>query len=505
MLAELIAAPEMTPWMGLVGLFIAAALGALHAMSPGHGKTVVGAYLVGSRGTAKHAAFLGLTVTVTHTAGVFALGLVTLFASQYVVPERLFPVLGFVSGAIVVGIGLSLFASRLRAAVGGARYTHGDGHTHPGDDGEGHTHADGLRHTHGGREHTHLPPCADGGRVTWRNLLALGVSGGLLPCPSALVVLLSAIALHRVAYGLLLVFAFSLGLAATLTAVGLAFVFAGRLMKGRVNASGRIVRALPALSALVITCVGAAICYEALKQYGFDFGRVISGDGAVGKVSTASVLALGLVFGLKHALEADHLAAVWAVVSERKSILGSSLVGGLWGVGHTVTLLAAGVLVILLRVEIGKRTEMALEFCVALMLVGLGANAVRRLRRGTLHPHLHEGVPEPEPHTHHGFGLGLRPLFIGMVHGLAGSAALMLLVLSTIQSPLAGLAYILVFGIGSIGGMMAMSMLVGLPLHLTGVRFARASLALRGLAALFSLCFGLFMAYEIGFVDGLLL
>ncbi|MBV9928610.1 MAG: sulfite exporter TauE/SafE family protein [Acidobacteria bacterium] len=515
LLAELIKAQEITPWAALLGLLVAAALGAMHAMSPGHGKTVVGAYLVGTRGTARHAAFLGLTVTVTHTAGVFALGLVTLFASQYVLPERLFPVLSFVSGAIVVAIGLSLFARRLGAAFGGS---HAHEHHHGYDvDGHAHDHGDGHLHTHGGRAHTHLPPGADGGRVTWRSLLALGISGGLLPCPSALVVLLSAIALHRVAYGLLLVFAFSLGLAATLTAVGLAFVFAGRLMKGRVAASGRLVRVLPALSALVITCVGAAICYEALKQSGFDFARVGDG-GAAGAASTASVLALGLVFGLKHALEADHLAAVCAIVSERKSVLSSSLVGGLWGVGHTVSLLAAGVLVILLRVEIGKRTEMALEFCVALMLVALGANAVRRLRRGTLHwhahshgprshahPHLHEGAPESGPHTHHGFRMGARPLVVGMIHGLAGSAALMLLVLSTIKSPLAGLAYILVFGVGSVGGMMAMSLLVGLPFHFTGLRFARANLALRGLAGLFSLCFGLFMVYEIGFVDGLLL
>ena len=513
-LAELIAAPDLTPGLALLGLLVAVALGALHAMSPGHGKTVVGAYLVGSRGTARHAAFLGLTVTVTHTAGVFALGLVTLFASQYIVPERLFPVLGFLSGAIVVAIGLSLFARRLRAAVGDEAHTH----AHEHEDGHAHDEHGAVAHSHGGRMHTHTPPGADGGRVTWRSLLALGVSGGLLPCPSALVVLLSAIALHRVAYGLLLVVAFSVGLAATLMAVGLAFVFAGHMMKGRVRASGRLVRVLPALSALVITCVGAGICYEALKQYGFDFSIFKSG-GSAGTVSTVSILALGLVFGLKHALEADHLAAVCAIVSERKSIFSSSLVGGLWGVGHTISLLAAGVLVIVLRVEIGKRMEMALEFGVALMLVTLGANAVRKLVRGGklhlhahshgprlhAHPHLHEQTTETEPHTHHGFRFGARPLVVGMIHGLAGSAALMLLVLSTIKSPLAGFAYILVFGIGSVGGMMLMSMLVGLPFRFTGLRFARMNFALRGLAGLFSLAFGLFMVYEIGFVDGLLL
>ena len=122
--AELIAAPNLTPGVILIGLLIAFALGGMHAMSPGHGKTIVGAYLVGSRGTVKHAAFLGATVTITHTIGVFALGLITLFASRYVLPEKLFPVLSFVSGALVVAIGLSLFTRRLRVLLGVAAHDH---------------------------------------------------------------------------------------------------------------------------------------------------------------------------------------------------------------------------------------------------------------------------------------------------------------------------------------------------------------------------------------------
>ena len=128
-LTELISVPTLTPLVALFGLLFAMVLGGLHAMSPGHGKTIVGAYLVGSRGTAKHAAFLGLTVTITHTLGVFALGLITLFASQYILPETLFPVLSFVSGAIVLGIGLSLFVRRLRGNFGGATHQHGE-HEH---------------------------------------------------------------------------------------------------------------------------------------------------------------------------------------------------------------------------------------------------------------------------------------------------------------------------------------------------------------------------------------
>ena len=540
-LAELISVAEITPAVALLGLLIAAGLGALHAFSPGHGKAVVGAYLVGSRGTLKHAAFLGLTVTITHTIGVFALGLVTLFASQYIVPERLFPILSFVSGAIVLCIGLSLFVRRLRGALGSAghqHFHHHDEHAHTHHTHEhhhehephAHDHEHGthdgnslLVHSHGGREHSHLPPGTDGGKVTWRNLLALGISGGLLPCPSALVVMLSAIALHRVAYGLLLVVAFSIGLAATLTAIGLAFIYAGRLMK-RPLASGRLVRVLPAVSALVISCIGALVCYEALAQAGYDFKAgwtsarsFFNPTAPAGSWTTFSVMAFGFILGLKHAVEADHVAAVSTIVSERQSLLSSSLVGGLWGLGHTISLLVAGIAVILLHIRIGERTALLLEFGVGIMLVVLGLNVIRKLLRGGrfhlhfhrhgghthAHPHLHDDEPEIDPQTHHGLKLGARSVLIGMVHGLAGSAALMLLVLSTISSPAVGLLYIAIFGIGSIGGMMLMSALVGLPLRLTAKKFTRANLLLRGLAGLFSVSFGLFMVYEIGFVGGL--
>ncbi|MDQ3653053.1 MAG: hypothetical protein M3458_22800 [Acidobacteriota bacterium] len=547
-LTELINTQELTPIVGLVALLVALGLGAVHAFSPGHGKAVVGAYLVGSRGTPRHAAFLGLTVTITHTIGVFALGLITLFASEYVLPEQLFPILSFASGGIVVAIGVSLFVRRLRFALGDAEepdhHHHADEHAHVDElehaHPHRHTHAHGEHahqheedldenhdqgahiHSHGGRAHSHLPPGTDGSPVTWRNLLALGISGGLLPCPSALVVLLSAISLGRTGFGLLLVIAFSLGLAGTLTGVGLAFLYAGRLMKRPAN-SPLLTKVLPTASAFIITCFGAVICYEALIQWGLNLSALMATPEEAGmdQLSTASVLLLGLVVGLKHAVEADHLAAVSTIVSERKSILSSSIVGFLWGLGHTMTLLIAGLAVILLHIRISERTALALEFCVGIMLIALGANVIRKLARGDklhIHQHTHGGYRHvhfhthdsfsvshvaTEAHTHHGFSLNLRPLFVGMVHGLAGSAALMLLVLSTIQSPLVGLFYILIFGVGSIGGMMAMSALVGVPFHLTANRFARANFAVRGLAALFSLMFGAFMVYEIGFVEGL--
>ncbi len=173
--------------MILLSLLIAAFWGAAHALSPGHGKAMVAAYLVGSRGTARHALLLGLTVTVTHTAGVFALGLVTLGLSELIVPEQLYPWLNLVSALLVVGVGVSVLRARLRR-----RHAH---HHH---------------HHHGDR--------------SLRDLFAVGISGGLLPCPTALVVLLAAISLHRVGYGLVLIVAFSLGLAGAMTAVGLAAV-----------------------------------------------------------------------------------------------------------------------------------------------------------------------------------------------------------------------------------------------------------------------------------------
>lgn len=234
------------------------------------------------------------------------------------------------------------------------------------------------------------------------------------------------------------------------------------------------------------------------------------------EVSALSLLSFGLLLGLKHAVEADHVAAVSTIVSERRGngIVSASLVGGWWGVGHTISLLAAGVAVIWLRFHITEGAAQALELVVAFMLVMLGANALRKLLTGSrihlhlhrhgerwhAHPHMHDGHARHAAHdaeTHHGLRLGARPLAIGMVHGLAGSAALMLLVLSNISSPLLGLLYIGLFGTGSIGGMMLMSVLISLPAHLTTRYGTRAGAVLRGAAGLFSLGIGLFMVYEI--------
>jgi nickel/cobalt transporter (NicO) family protein len=544
--AALIAVPDVTPAVALLGLLIAAGLGALHAFSPGHGKTVVGAYLVGSRGTARHAAFLGLTVTITHTLGVFALGVVTLFASQYILPERLFPILSLVSGAIVVAIGLSLFVRRLRAAASSSidahhdqaqhehDHSHGD-HTHDHVHGD-HSHPAGestLTHSHGGKVHSHLPPGADGSAVTWRSLLALGVSGGLLPCPSALVVLLSAISLHRVGYGMFLVVAFSAGLACTLTAIGLAFVYAGRWMK-RPLGNGRLVRILPTASALVVTCVGLAICYEALVQGGFDpaafINHLLSQSGGIetsakqplASIGALAILGLGLVFGLKHATEVDHVVAVSTIVSEHRNILRAALVGGLWGAGHTISLIIVGVVVLALRVAIPDLVASWLEFGVALMIIGLGVNAfTRALRRRSdihIHQHRHDGTPHAhihfhdqetahaEPvmaHSHAVTRIGIKPLLVGAMHGLAGSAALTLLVLTQIGSPVLGLLYLAVFGLGSIVGMLLMSGLVALPFIFSARKLTGVHYGLQAVMGVLSIAFGFWYAYETGIAGGL--
>ena len=228
--ASLVGQSHLSLLVILASLAAALFWGAAHALSPGHGKTIITAYLVGQRGTPRHAALLGLIVTITHTIGVFSLGLVTLALSQFIVPDRLYPWLNLVSGLLVVGIGASVLRSRWR---------HSRQHHH---------------HHHHGEEGT-----------SFRSLFAVGVSGGLLPCPSALVVLLAAISLHRVAFGLLLILAFSAGLALTITGIGLAAVVARTAFR-RVSFEGRLVRLLPAASALVILVAGIAMTFRAVPK-----------------------------------------------------------------------------------------------------------------------------------------------------------------------------------------------------------------------------------------------
>lgn len=239
-LSTLLSARDLSLTAVLIGLLVAFALGAIHALSPGHGKTIVAAYLVGSRGTVRHALFLGGMVTFTHTISVFLLGLATLVLSEYVVPQKIFPVLGFVSGLSIVVVGVCLLYQRIRSAK--AHSHHHDHHHHD----HGHPHP----HDH---EHHHMPE----GDVTPASLIALGASGGLVPCPSALVLLLSAIALGRVALGLTLLVAFSLGLAIVLMGIGVVVLYAKNLLPDtEKTARHPAFRLIPVFSAAIIVCLG---------------------------------------------------------------------------------------------------------------------------------------------------------------------------------------------------------------------------------------------------------
>ena len=294
-------------WLGIAGALV---WGALHSLTPGHGKTIVGAYLVGTRATPKHAIFLALTSTVTHTLGVFALGFVTLFASRYILPEQLYPWLSLASGFLVASIGFNLFLDRRkRNRLSPARSHHHDQdpepdhshlnhhdhdpvhdpvhHTHdpvhlpiahpvqplaeqsqvhslladrPHSHSHAHSHA--APHSHSHLPHSHLPP---EGAMTWKNLLAMGISGGLVPCPAALVLLLSSIAMGNVGLGLGLVLAFSLGLAGVLTGLGLSLVYAKQLFR-RLPTHIRPIRILPTLSAIGIMLIGFGISTRAVLQ-----------------------------------------------------------------------------------------------------------------------------------------------------------------------------------------------------------------------------------------------
>lgn len=226
----------------LLGMLAAFAFGAVHALSPGHGKTLVAAYLVGSRGTPRHAIFLGLMVTFTHTISVFALGLVTLYLSRFVLPETITPILGAVSGITIVWVGATLLYRRTLGRVP----------TPPA----------ALAHHHGdGRVHTHVPE-----EMSVGGLIALGASGGLVPCPSALVLLLTAVSLGRIAFGLALLVAFSMGLAVVLSGIGLAVLYARHLLpENSTLMRSKAVRYLPVASAAFIVCVGVAMTWISLR------------------------------------------------------------------------------------------------------------------------------------------------------------------------------------------------------------------------------------------------
>lgn len=224
-------------------------------------------------------------------------------------------------------------------------------------------------------------------------------------------------------------------------------------------------------------------------------------------MTLSAILALGLVFGMHHALEADHLAAVATLAARERSLAGTLRQGVAWGIGHTLTLLAFGGVVLLLGAAIPEQVAHWLEAAVGVMLVALGADVLRRMVLKRVHFHIHhhadgarhfhahshQGEPgrhDAELHQHHHLRLPRRAIAVGMVHGLAGSAALVLVALDKLASPLWGAAYVLLFGVGSIIGMALLSVAISLPLHASAARLTVLNRGVQGVIALVTIGLG---------------
>ena len=267
-LEDMVGSRELSAGLIAGAMALALFLGAVHGLEPGHGKTIVAAYLVGTRGTVGNAMFLGGVVTMTHTFSIILLGLVALFATQWVTTEEIMPWMGTASGLLIVGLGGWLLVNQLRGTGPGQghhHHHHGD-HDHGGHDHGDHHHGDhghGGEGHHHGHGHSHEIPAT----VTLGSLLTLGVSGGIVPCPGALIVLLTAIGLGRVAFGLVLLVVFSFGLAAVLIAVGILFVKARPLVE-RFSGEGKWLQRLPIASSVVIIFVGLGITVKTLMSIG---------------------------------------------------------------------------------------------------------------------------------------------------------------------------------------------------------------------------------------------
>ncbi len=493
---ELMTSRSMSLWFLITAGCIALGLGAMHALEPGHGKTIVAAYLVGARGTAFHALLLGLIVTASHTVGVFALGAITLYASRYIVPEQLYPWLGVFSGLLIFALGGYMVLRRWSGLD--VNHSHNAGGFH----------RDWFR---GSTPDQTAPAVAEEGTsVPLYQLLVLGITGGIIPCPAALVVLLSAFALHRIGFGFYLIVAFSLGMATVLIGFGMLMVY-GRRFMSRLRMDGPLTtRWLPVASAAVMTLLGAAISFRAFIATGISVHHL-----SKEKLGPFLFIAgVGLLLGMRHSTDADHVVAVSTIVSKQRSIRQAGLIGSIWGLGHTLTIFAVGSLIILFGVVIPPRLGLAMEFSVALMLILLGTlnltGTMQRLTSYLTRSPKRElaataNVPTLLAGSVGSFGVYqyARPLVVGVVHGLAGSAAVALLVLSTIHSPLWATMYLLIFGAGTMVGMMCMTAAMAVPLVFAGNRFDGMSRFFSVASGVVSVCFGCFLVYQLGFLGGL--
>lgn len=264
----------LTLQLAVVALIVSFVLGGLHALTPGHGKAVVAAYLVGSKGRVIDAVFLGLVVTFTHTFSVIALGVIMLLAENYLVPEDIVPWLSLFSGILIAGIGGWLLAKNMKQYYSGGAHSHAHGHHHPHAHDHPHTHDEDRAHhnhhkheqthRHGhGHTHSHVPS----ERTGFWGLLSLGISGGIVPCIDALIGLLFAISLNKLAWGLIILCAFSLGLAAVLVAIGILMVLAKPFIE-RFTGDGIWLQRLPIISAAVVIVLGVVLVFKALNDVG---------------------------------------------------------------------------------------------------------------------------------------------------------------------------------------------------------------------------------------------
>jgi high-affinity nickel-transport protein len=394
-----------------------------------------------------------------------------------------------------------------------------------------HSHVSGGRHIH----FSFLRRNADGNAdlvsaeidnssaasVSLTQLFTLGITGGIIPCPAALIVLLSAFALHRIPLGFFLIVAFSVGLAAVLIGFGMAMVYARRFLS-RFQADGPIiVRWLPVVSSACVTILGVVVAVQSFATTTLSTPLWASmtwfSKEKLGPL--LFVIGLGLILGMRHSTDADHVVAISTIVSKQRSIRGAALIGSVWGLGHTITIFIVGALIILFSVQIPVRVGLSMELSVAVMLVILGllnlSGLMQKITSRFTPSFTTSKVDNADVFTTSAAksirktvrSLGLyqciRPLVIGLVHGLAGSAAVALLVLSTIHDPRWATLYLLIFGAGTMVGMMCMTTAIAVPLRYAGNRFGQLSRYLGAMSGIVSVCFGSFLIYQLGFLGGL--
>jgi len=318
-----------------------------------------------------------------------------------------------------------------------------------------------------------------------------------------------------VGLGFFLIVAFSVGLAAVLIGFGVSMVYARRFMT-RLHIDGPLTRRwLPVVSSASITILGVMLAIQAFSTV--HLGAHLFSKERIGPI--LFVTGLGLILGMRHSTDADHVVAISTIVSKQRSIRNAAVIGSVWGIGHTITIFIVGSLIILFGIEIPPRIGLSMEFCVAIMLVLLGAlnltGVMQKVTARFTPSALTHTKPVPAPGAPIAMSLYqnsvgrlgvyqcVRPLAIGLVHGLAGSAAVAFLVLSTIHDPVWATVYLVIFGVGTMIGMMCVTAVIALPMAYAGERLSAISRYLGVVSGMVSFGFGSFLVYQLGFVGGL--